>query len=342
MQDDEGDALTDTTFQASAPLRLDFAGGWTDVAPFAERERGVVVNAAISLRANAALQAGGDRFVLQSDDLDQRLELEGTEPLASGGGLPLLRAALRRAGVGPCALRTWSEVPAGSGLGSSGALGVALTAALDAFRGRRRGPAETAEEAWLSETVDAAIAGGKQDQYAAAFGGFNRLVFERGTATREAIRISDDVAAALAQRLVVCYTGSSRVSGDTIARVMTRYVRGDRVVVGALQAMAELADAMAEALPAGDMSRIGRLLNENWMLQQLLDPEMCTEPMARLAAAMQMAGGLGGKAAGAGAGGSMFFVTGDRWRAVQAAREAGARILDCAWSPQGVLLERTS
>ena len=332
--------LSNPVFRASAPVRLDFAGAWTDVAPFAERERGVVVSGAIELRARAEVGPGGETWRLRSEDLGESAELCGRDALVPDGRLDLLKAGLRRSGLGPCALRTWSEAPAGSGLGSSGALDVALVAALDAARGVGRDAVAVAEEAFQLESVEAALPGGKQDQYAAALGGFNRLVFEKGAVVVEPLALNPAFVAELARRLVVCYTGTSRVSSRTIARVMGAYQRGDSGVTGALRAIAEVAERMTGALRAGDLPRVGSLLAENWRHQQQLDPGMRTGEMDRLEAAMRGAGALGGKAAGAGAGGSMFFIAGeDPAAAVRAAREAGARVLPFSWAARGVIVE---
>jgi len=328
----------DRVFRASAPVRLDFAGGWTDVAPFATEERGVVVNAAIELRAFAELSLGRDRYLLQSMDLDQTLELSHEE-LGSYGQLELLKAAVRRSGLGPCGLRTWCEAPPGSGLGSSGALDVAMVAALDRARGVTRTPTQLAEEAYQLEAVEAGFPGGKQDQYAAALGGFHRLHFEQGRARAEPLPLDPAFAAALAGQIVVCYTGISRISSRTIERVMAAYTRADPRVVSALRALADVADRMADALMASDLARVGELLTENWSHQLRLDPGMRTEPMARLETAMGRAGVLGRKAAGAGAGGSMFFLVRDPAAATAAAQEAGARVLRSAWAACGVRLE---
>ncbi len=323
----------------SAPVRLDLAGGWTDVAPFAERERGVVVNAAINLRARAEIRPGGTSYRLCSDDLGESLELSGPGALTGNGRLDLLKAALRRSGVGPCQLRTRSDAPPGSGLGSSGALDVALVAGLDDLRGVQRTPGELAEEAYQLEAVEAALPGGKQDQYAAALGGFHRLIFDHGTVLAEPLHPDPAFGEALARHIVIGYTGVSRVSSRTIERVMRAYVRGDSGVTGALRAMVELAERMAEALTAEDLAGVGKLLSENWREQQRLDPAMLTPEMARLEAAVGAAGGLGGKAAGAGAGGSMFFVVTDPDRAVAAVRSTGARVLPFGWATEGVRRE---
>jgi D-glycero-alpha-D-manno-heptose-7-phosphate kinase len=323
--------------RAAAPVRLDFAGGWTDVAPFATESRGVVVNAAIELRAQVEVELGGTTRRLDSRELDLSREIASSEELVGPGELELLRAAVRVSGVGPCRIVTRSEAPPGSGLGSSGALDVALVAALETALGRTGSPLEWAEEAWRLEAVEAGLPGGRQDQYAAALGGFNRLEFDRGRVRVDRLELDPDFVAALADRMVVCYTGRSRLSSRTIARVMAGYSQRDPVITGALEGMVEVAERTTAALRAADFAALGRLLSANWELQQRLDQGMCTEEMARLAQAMGRAGALGGKAAGAGAGGTMMFlVPGDRASAVRAAEREGATVLPTVWADQGV------
>ncbi len=325
-------------FRARAPVRLDFAGGWTDVPPFSAREGGVVVNAAISLSAHVELKLGGSCIRLVSEDLGEELECANSAGLILDGRLDLLKAALRMFPVqGNCVLATRSDVPPGSGLGSSGALDVALVAALALARGEQLSEREIAEQGWYLETVEARIPGGKQDQFAAALGGFHRLSFRDPDVGVEPITLDPAFAAALARQTVLCYTGRSRVSGATIARVMDAYERGDRRVAGALRAMKDVAEAMVQALRAADVARVATLLSENWKHQQALDPEMCPPEMARLERVLADAGALGGKAAGAGAGGSMFFVTRDHPQPViTAARAASATILAVSWTLEGV------
>ena len=326
-----------TLYRAAAPARLDFAGAWTDVAPFAEREGGVVVNAAIGLLAHAELRLGGERIKLVSLDLGQTLECANAGGLVKDGKLELLKAGLRMLPVAtPCTLTTRSDAPPGSGLGSSGALDVALVACLGAARQERRDARELAEQAWYLEAVEAGVAGGKQDQYAAALGGFNRLTFRGSDVGVEPITLDAAFVAELERRTLLCYTGVSRVSGDTIARVMAGYEAGNAAVIGALRALKDIAEAMAEALRCADLTRVGVLLAENWARQQALDAAMCTAPMSQLERAVVSAGSLGGKAAGAGAGGCMFFVlSGDRRRAEEAARRAGATVLPLSWHGEG-------
>lgn len=326
-----------TTVDASAPVRLDFAGGWTDVPPFSTREGGLVVAAAIGLRTHARVACGGNDLRLVSEDLDDELTLPGTATPVPDGRLDLLKAALRLHPVGPCSLMTRSEVPPGSGLGSSGSLDVALVAALAAARGVHLTATEIAEEGCRLERDEAGIAGGKQDQFMAALGGFQQLAFRDPDVTVRPLTVESGVADALERSTVLCYTGVSRISGRTIARVIAAYERGDPGVVHALRGMREIAERMAEALPSGDLARVAELLSRNWSFQQELDPAMRTADMERLEAAARDAGALGGKAAGSGAGGCMFFLAPGRAAAVaEAARNAGASILPVTWSRDGV------
>ena len=331
-----------TEFHASAPLRLDFAGGWTDVPPFSTREGGVVVNGAIALRAHVKLALGNKLLRLVSEELGETLECANAGGLVPGGKLPLLTAALRMFPVlGGFTLTTRCDAPPGSGLGSSGALGVALVGAL--LRARQDDmssrPQDVADQAWQVETIEARLPGGKQDQYAAALGGFHRLSFRDPDVGVEPITLEPAFATALERQMLICYTNKSRVSGDTISRVMGAYERGDGKVTGALHGLKETGNAMVEALRAADLARVAALLTQNWNHQQALDPSMRTTEMAQLEAAAAKAGALGGKAAGAGAGGCMFFVMRGDARAMAAtvaSASGDATVLPLAWSAEGV------
>jgi D-glycero-alpha-D-manno-heptose-7-phosphate kinase len=154
------------------------------------------------------------------------------------------------------------------------------------------------------------------------------MVFRDPSAEVQPLRLDPGVLGELERRLVLVYTGASRFSGNTITRVMEAYGRGER---------RDTAEWMAEALVAGDLGQVGTLLDDNWRLQQALDPVMCTPLMERLGAAMRAAGALGGKAAGSGAGGSMFFLGPDDPEPLrQAARSMGVRLLPVRWSAEGV------
>lgn len=321
--------------RASAPVRLDWAGGWTDVPPFSAREGGVVVNAAIALSVHVDVELGGPGITLTAGDLNETVECPNAAALVADGRLDLHKAALRMFPVpGGCRLTTRADAPPGAGLGGSGALDVALVAALARARGEHLGERELAEQGWYLEAVEARMPGGKQDQLAAALGGCQRLAFRDPDVGIEPITLDPAFGAALAAHTILCFTGRSRVSGTMIARVLARYEQGDPTVTGALRGLKETAERMAEALRAADLARVGALLTENWRHQQALDPGMRTTEMSRLEQALE-ARALGGKAAGAGAGGCMFFIVRDPASAVDAARGAGVQVLPVAWARGG-------
>ena len=325
------------SFRAAAPVRLDLAGGWTDVPPFSAREGGVVITAAIRLFARADVRKGGTGFRLISEDLNDELEVRDSAGLIEDGRLGLLKAGLRMLPVGACTITTRSDAPPGSGLGSSGALDVALVAALSAARGESPDPVDIAERACHLEAVEAGIPGGRQDQFASSHGGFLRLDFRDPDSEVRRLKVDPEFAAELARRTVLCYTSASRFSGTTIARVMRAYESGESTVARALHGLREVAQRMEAALTSGDFVEVGRLLGENWSHQQALDPGMRTEEMARLERAMGAAGALGGKAAGSGAGGCMFFLgPDDPGATIDAALSCGVRVLPVQWAMYGV------
>ncbi len=326
-------------YRAAAPVRLDFAGGWTDVPPFSAREGGVVVSAAIGLYAHAEVRPGGEGLRLVAEDLGASLDLPDEAALARPSRLGLLQAGLRLLPLGACALTTRSDAPPGSGLGSSGALDVALVAALSAARGETHDARQVAELACRLERMEAGIPGGSQDQFTAAFGGVLRMEFRDPDVIVEPLALDPALLDELERRMLLVYTGASHFSGATIGRVMAAYERGDRGVTAALHGLRGVAERIVEALRAGDLVRIGALLDLNWRHQQTLDPAMCTPLMARMGDAMRGAGALGGKAAGSGAGGSMFFLApDDPTVAIDAARALGGTLLPVRWATDGVRL----
>lgn len=278
---------------ARAPTRLDFGGGWTDVPPYAEREGGAVCNVAITRYATATVASGA----------------HAAPPLGSLGAADdrLVLAALRRAGIHGASASLSNDFPVGAGLGGSSAAGVALAGALAALRGEAMAPGELAERSRATEIEQLGIAGGRQDHYAAAFGGALLLTFGQEVGV-ERLALPPDTAEALARRAVLMYTGESRMSGDTITTVLDAYLAGDARVCDALAEMKALAVDMAAALRAGDLDALGRLVGEHWTHQRSLHPSVTTPRIDALADSARRAGALGLKALGASGGGCVVAI----------------------------------
>jgi D-glycero-alpha-D-manno-heptose-7-phosphate kinase len=324
---------------ARAPLRIDLAGGWTDVAPYSSRVGGVVVNVAISLYAHAQvrLQPGG--VDLRALDLGAVASARQASDLRPDGELALLKAAARRLGPpGGFEVLTSCDAPPSSGLGGSGAVGVALVAAFAALGGGRPLAAEIAQRAHQLETDDAGILGGKQDQYAASLGGLQVLEFDGPGASATRLDPPGECLRELERHLVLCYTGASRLSGETHGKVWQRYESGDAAVAGALDGLRACAIAMRGALVDGDLGAVGEILSRNWAHQRALGEGMQTEAMRGLERAAAAAGSAGCKACGAGAGGCMVFLAhaGRAFGVADALRAAGGTVLRFAFDGAGV------
>jgi len=315
---------------ARAPTRIDFGGGWTDVPPFPADEGGYVCNVAIARHATARLRAArpGDAGGGGSGG-------EGRE-----GDDALARAALRRAGLTDVALTLESDFPVGAGLGGSSAAGIAVAGALAAWRGLHPSRAELAEESRAVEVEDLGVAGGRQDHYAAAFGGALGLRF--GSAV-EVERIPLGAAAAeLERRCVVGYTGQSRISGRTITGVIDAYRRREPRVTEALRRMRALAEQMAAALRRGSVDDLGALVGEHWAHQRALHPEITTERIDAIVERTTAAGALGVKALGASGGGCVLAVAASgREAEVRAAMAALAEPLAFGVDERGLDVEWT-
>ena len=325
--------------RARAPTRLDLAGAWTDVPPYSQRAGGAVVSVAIALHAHAVVRRRRGGVRLHALDYGATVGARRASELPVGGDLALLTAAAKRLGPrGDFELTTRADYPPGSGLGGSGAMGVAVVAALAAARGASPLPAEIAQVAHRLETEDAKIPGGKQDQYSAALGGVQFLEFADPAVSATRLDVPSACLRDLEQHLVLCYAGASRFSGRTIERVMERYASGDAAVGAALDGLKACAVRMRAALLRGDVGAVGDLLAENWRHQQALDPAMATPAMRRLVEAAARLGVRGWKACGSGAGGCLVFLAlpGEEHALGEALRAAGGTILRYTFDAVGV------
>lgn len=332
--------------RSRAPTRIDFAGGTTDLPSFRNRETGAVTNAAINRYAYCVLrELEGNGVRITSQDLGQFVEAADIRELEFDGNLDLLKAAVRALELpGGLEITVRCDAPPGSGTGSSASVGVAVLGLLDRLRQLRSGERgalmtrfELAELACDLEE-ELGIVGGKQDQYAAAVGGLSYMQFVGDLVAVQSVDVPAWVLAELEKHLVLCYSGQSRLSGDTNAKMIAAYESGDPVVVGAMQSVARIAEEMNRALHEGDLTWFGELLDAEWQARSQLHSEVVTPKMGQLRQAALAAGGAGGKVCGAGGGGCMVFLSRpDREDDVRRALQgAGGRILDFTFDQMGL------
>ncbi len=344
--------------RSRAPVRIDFAGGWTDVALFTEQEPGAVVNAAINVYSYVSAQrlpskkvessAYGYKHIeekeeksvsIYSADFDIYQEAEEVKKLEYDGRADLVKAALRRSGVDfGVRLVTRSDAPVGSGLGTSGSMSVALLGALARLNGDSFLPYEVAELASALEREELGILGGKQDQYAAILGGFNFMEFSGEDVKTSRLNIPEHVVWELEKSLVLCYTGKSRVSGDIHQSVVDAYLRKDDGTREALKSLKRIAMDMKDILLQGDLCSFGDLLLENWENQKKLHPSVTNDEIDSLFEIALSNGAIGGKAGGAGGGGCLvFYCEPDREHVLKKSLEAaGTRVIDFGFDFHGL------
>ena len=285
-----------TTLVARAPTRLDFGGGWTDVPPYSDEEGGFVCNVAIARYATVRVRPAGTG----ESSVDTRRAADSA----------LAEAAVRRAGISGISIEIASDFPLGAGLGGSSAAGVAVNGALCTWRGDAIDRAMLAEQSRAIEVEDLGVPGGRQDHYAAAYGGALALTFGDDTSVRR-LSLSRACKESLERRCVVVYTGQSRISGDTITAVLDAYRNRDRHVLHALGRMKALARAMADELCADDIDGLGQLVWEHWQHQRSLHPSIPTPLIDSILERARAAGAHGGKALGASGGGCVLIIAGD-------------------------------
>jgi len=298
-----------TILKSRAPVRIDMSGGWTDVPPFSTREGGAVVGAAINRYTYATLvPMKTKRIKLISADYGLTITANNPKELKYDGKLDLIKAAIKRLHIDQgMELYIRCDAPPNSGMGTSASAGVALIGLLNCLQNDKLSGHEIANLAHALEIEELHIAGGKQDQYAAAFGGITFQEYKDPVVHVSSLRLADAVLNDLEKHLVLCYTGIARLSGNIISTVMTAYRKGVPKTVGALHNLKRIAKEMKIALLNGDLYQFGKLLAENWENQKKLDESVTNYTVEELFQIAYRNGAIGGKALGAGGGGCLLF-----------------------------------
>lgn len=320
---------------ARAPARIDFGGGWTDVPPYDVEQGGCVCNLAISRHVSVSVAPSAGGIEVDQDGVVARADTAADLP--RDGSAALAAAALRRTGVGDVRVAVRSHFPSGAGLGGSSAAGVALLGALLAWKGETASRDAIAEMSRAVEVGELGVAGGRQDHYAAAFGGALGLWFDGPVRVRQ-LPLPEALARELERRCIVAYTGRSRISGDTITAVLDGYAARDPGVTDALRHIRTLAEEMVGTLERGDLDAMGALVGEHWTHQRRLHPRITTPEIDTVLDAAARAGALGGKALGASGGGCVLVVAGaDSVARVRAAVARHAELVPFSVDRAGLL-----
>lgn len=329
---------------AVAPTRIDLAGGTLDIWPLYLLHPGALtLNLAINRYAHCVVETRRDsRIVLLSRDSGRRAVFRSLAALqhARRPGLSLLVHLVShfapRAGL---TLTTWSEVPAGAGLGGSSALAVAIAHALACFNQRRLSRRQLVALVRDLEVRVLRVPTGEQDSYAAAYGGLSAIHLDPGNTWREPLRANLH---ALQERLLLVYTGAPRRSGINNWEVTKARLDGRRHVARNFDRLAQISIALRVALRAGDFRRVGELIDAEWRVRRRNAPTISTPYIDRLVRAARRAGARAAKVCGAGGGGCVVFYCPPerRSRVAQALMASGSAVLPFRIAAQGVRLLR--
>jgi D-glycero-alpha-D-manno-heptose-7-phosphate kinase len=283
------------------PFRVSFAGGGSDLPEFYRRQTGTVASTTIDKGMYIAIHPYfHDKIRIKysrTEDVSSVVEIEH----------PLVRECLRMVGIEKgMEIASFADVPAGTGMGSSSAFTVGLLHALYARGGRPSAPAELAAQACEIELEKVGEPIGKQDQYASAYGGLNRIRFHPdGTVEVHRIACSPQTLEALSRRLMLFYVGQDRPA-KTILTEQSRNM-SDPQKFKSVARLAALAEELCTALERGEVDALGEVLEEGWQLKSGLAVGITNHPIEANYRLAREAGADGGKLLGAGAGGFLLF-----------------------------------
>lgn len=310
--------------RARAPLRLGLGGGGTDLPAYCDNHGGVVLNATIDRYAYAHLTRRADgQIIFKADDLGTEEALQCSLGFDIREGLCLHRAVyhhmMREYNDGraePMTITTTIDVPAGSGLGASSALTVALIEAFTHAMQLPLGPYDIARLAFHIERVELGLMGGMQDQYAAAFGGFNFIEFLQGNAgvIVNPLRLRRDYLNEFESSLVICFSGQSRESADIIKQQVGGLREMNDATLAAMHEIKQDAHRMKVGILSGDMRAMAEVLRSSWLSKKRTAPSVSNSTVERLLEVAMESGAWAGKVSGAGGGGFIMLLIDPEFR----------------------------
>ncbi|QTA38489.1 GHMP kinase [Thermosipho ferrireducens] len=327
------------------PLRISFGGGGTDVSPYCDLYGGYVINATINRYATVTLRSlNSKEVVIKSIDYEKTLKYDIDAFLAYDGQLDLIKGVInyvKKHYEVPTGfeIKIQNDAPPGSGLGSSSAVCVALIGAFKEWLNLPLTPYDVAELAFHIERIELGIKGGRQDQYAAAFGGFNFMEFYDSKTIVNPLKLREKIVHELNHSLVVAYIGGSHNSSKILEKQISNVKKRKNESIKAMHEIKKLAVEMKNALVVGKLGKFGLLLDKAWEYKKKMAEGITNEKIDEIYDAAKKAGALGGKISGAGGGGFMFFFTDiDRkYDVINALKNEGVQIINYSFEDLGLV-----
>jgi D-glycero-alpha-D-manno-heptose-7-phosphate kinase len=318
--------------RSKAPLRLGLAGGGTDVSPYSDLYGGGILNATINLYAYASIEPTDDgKIRFETADGSQAKVFDGNARIVPEGIFDIHAGIYNRILKDypdkelSFRLITSIDAPQQSGLGTSSTLAVAILGAFTEWLKLPLGEYDMAQMAYEIERVDLGMAGGKQDQYSATFGGINFMEFYKDKVIVNPLRIKDSYLDELAHNLVLYYTDTSRLSSQIIQKQQQNVLNEDKAAIEAMHQLKNQAVMMKEALLRGKLDEIGNILDFGWKYKKQMASGITNAVIDKVYNTAMENGATGGKISGAGGGGYMFFYCpgNTRYRVIESLKQYG-------------------
>jgi D-glycero-alpha-D-manno-heptose-7-phosphate kinase len=340
-------------YRSRAPLRIGLAGGGTDVSPYSDEFGGAILNATVSHYAHASIEPLNENaplpdrqgIILQALDRKEEERFESCKELPINGKLDLLKGVYNRVqkdyGLPRASfcLSTYVDAPAGSGLGTSSTLVVAIIGAFTETFKLPLGEYDIAHYAYEIERKDLRLAGGKQDQYAATFGGVNFMEFySDDKVIVNPLRIKQEYLNELENNLVLYFTSTSRESASIIKEQQKNVLEKNERSIEAMHLLKDQARMMKEALLKGRLYEIGEILDYGFQQKRNMAKNISNDAIEELYKAVKKAGATGGKISGAGGGGFMvFYCPGNtRYKVIDTLNNFGGEVKPYRFTKQGL------
>lgn len=331
--------------RSKAPLRLGLAGGGSDVSPYSDEYGGAILNATINLYAYCTIVeesepiiriTASDIAVTQTYASLAELPIDGTLDLHKG----VYNRLVKQFNLSPLSysITTYSDAPPGSGLGSSSTMVVAIVKAFTEWLNLPLGEYEIARLAYEIERFDLNLSGGKQDQYAATFGGFNFMEFLKDERVIvNPLRIKRWIVDELEASMVLYYTGASRSSAKIIDEQKQNTSSGNQTAIEAMHRIKHSSIEMKEAVLKGDIEGFASILGKGWSDKKKMAHSISNSSIDHVFDVAMNAGAITGKVSGAGGGGFIMFVVDPvkRVEVVKALKELDGRVVDFQFSEGG-------
>ncbi len=333
-------------YRSKAPLRIGLAGGGTDVSPYSDEYGGAILNATVSLSAYANIEPLSDStIIVQALDRNEKEQYDQAPSLPINGKLDLLKGVYNRIHamyglpVTGFRLSTFVDAPAGSGLGTSSTLVVAILGAFVEMLKLPLGDYDIAHLAYSIEREDLKLTGGKQDQYAATFGGVNFMEFYGGDKVIvNPLRIHPEYLHELGNNLVLYFTATSRESALIINEQVKNVNNKNEKSIEAMHQLKEQARMMKEALLKGRLNEFGEILDFGFQQKRKMAHNISNDKIESIYIAAKEAGATGGKISGAGGGGFMIFYcpNNTRYAVIETLKTFGGEIKNYSFTKYGL------